>query len=92
MVQNLWRGGGLRIVVARTCTWTWTSWTGCVYFDCAVFFAAEVWFKFRKVLQKWQKTARNVPVAPKQRTAPLSVLGRTAWNLPLCRRGPEAEG
>ena len=39
----------------------------------APFFAAEVWFKFRKVLQKWQKKARNVPLAPKQRTAPLSV-------------------
>ena len=35
MVQDLWRGGEPRIfVVARTCTWTWT---GCVYFDCAVF-------------------------------------------------------
>ena len=37
------------------------------------FFAAEVWFKFRKVLRKWKKKARNVPLAPKRRTAPLSV-------------------
>ena len=31
------------------------------------FFAAEVWFKFRKVLRKWKKKARNVPLAPKRR-------------------------
>ena len=48
-------------------------------------FAAEVWFKFRKVLQKWQKAARNVALAPKQRTVPLSVSWSNCLNLPLCR-------
>ena len=70
MVQNLWRGRRpahlllfARVLGHGLVAFTWT----------APFFAAEIWLKCRKVLQQWQRKARNVPVAPKQRTAPLSV-------------------
>ena len=52
MVQNLWRGGGLRI---GCCPYVCLEMDWLHFASTAPFFAAEVWFKFRKVLQKWQK-------------------------------------
>ena len=67
MVQMAWRRPAHLLWLARVLG------HGLVAFpSTAPFFAAEVWFKFREVIQKWQHKGRNVPLA-KQRTAPFSV-------------------
>ena len=79
-----WRRPAHLLLLARVLghgvvAFTWT----------APFFAAEIWLKFRKMLQQWQNTATNVPVAPKQRTAPLGVSWSNCLKPSLVQGPPE---
>ena len=86
MVQNLWRGGGLRICC---CSHVYLDMECFAFTWTAPFFAAEIWLKFRRMLQQWQNTAANVPVAPKQRTAPLGVSWSNCLKPSLVQGPPE---
>lgn len=81
MVQMAWRRPAHLLWLARVLG------HGLVAFpSTAPFFAAEVWFKFREVIQKWQHKGRNVPLA-KQRTAPLSVSWSSCLKPSLVQEG-----
>ena len=81
MVQMAWRRPAHLLWLARVLG------HGLVAFpSTAPFFAAEVWFKFREVIQKWQHKERNVPLA-KQRTAPLSVSWSSCLKPSLVQEG-----
>ena len=81
MVQMAWRRPAHLLWLARVLG------HGLVAFpSTAPFFAAEVWFKLREVIQKWQHKERNVPLA-KQRTAPLSVSWSSCLKPSLVQEG-----
>ena len=85
MVQNLWRGGGLRICCCSH-----------VYLDMEWLrllglrrFLLQRFGSNSGMLQQWQSTATNVPVAPKQRTAPLGVSWSNCLKPSLVQGPPE---